>query len=183
MMSIAEEKKNIRKLINKEKQLLDVTFKQEASEKIFNKLLQLKEWNNAKKVMAYYSLPDELQTSDYIDIMSDKEIYLPKIISDNIYITKYEKGKIQTGKFNVIEPSTNDFISSEKLDIIIIPGIAFDFNKNRLGRGKGYYDRFLSSTSAVKIGICYDFQLLKSIPTDPHDIKMDIIITPNNIIF
>lgn len=180
---VNEEKKAIRSLINSKKKLIDFEFKQEASKLVFEKLLQLEHWNNAKKILVYYSLPDELQTSDEIDNLSDKEIYLPKIVGDDLYIVKYDKEKMKVGKFNVMEPSSEDYISSDNLDLIIVPGVAFDFKKNRLGRGKGYYDRLLSSTSAVKIGICYDFQLLENVPTDLHDIKMDIIITPNNIIY
>ena len=59
--------------------------------------------------------------------------------------------------------------------------MAFDKSCNRLGRGKGYYDSLLKNTNAIKIGICYDFQLFESIPTEPHDIKMDIVITPSHI--
>ena len=64
-----------------------------------------------------------------------------------------------------------------------MPGVAFDRKANRLGRGKGFYDRLLAQTHALKIGICYDLQLLDEIPAEPHDIKMDIIVTENNIIY
>ena len=67
--------------------------------------------------------------------------------------------------------------------MIIVPAVAFDFNKNRLGRGKGFYDRLLSqATNAIKIGVGYDFQIFETIPTEPHDIPMDIVITPNHVI-
>ena len=68
------------------------------------------------------------------------------------------------------------------IDWIIVPGVAFDKKLNRLGRGKGYYDKLLVQTSATKIGICYELQLFDEIPAEPHDIKMDFIITENNII-
>jgi 5-formyltetrahydrofolate cyclo-ligase len=64
-----------------------------------------------------------------------------------------------------------------------VPGIAFDRKMNRLGRGKGYYDRFLSKISAPKIGICFDFQLLDKIPAESTDIKMDYIVSENELIW
>jgi len=64
----------------------------------------------------------------------------------------------------------------------IIPGIAFDGHKNRLGRGKGYYDRFFSENKSLKIGVCFDFQLLETIPVSLHDVKMDKIVSPTKIV-
>jgi 5-formyltetrahydrofolate cyclo-ligase len=67
----------------------------------------------------------------------------------------------------------------KQIDLVIAPGIAFDKNKNRLGRGKGYYDKYFNGKKITKIGVCYDFQLLENIPVEPFDVKMDKIITPN----
>ena len=68
------------------------------------------------------------------------------------------------------------------IDMIIVPAIAYDRNGNRIGRGKGYYDRLLQKASALKIGVGYDFQLIPHIDSEPHDIPVDIIVTPNNFI-
>ena len=83
--------------------------------------------------------------------------------------------------YNIIEP-IGESISPSKLDLIIVPGVAFDKNKNRLGRGKGFYDKLLSEVTCCKIGICYDFQLLEYLPCEDHDIKMNLIVTPKYLI-
>lgn len=91
-----------------------------------------------------------------------------------------QNSQLESGRFGISEPKIDCLKFSEKLHspaVILVPGLAFDVQGNRLGRGKGYYDRFLSdNASLVKIGICYDFQLISDVPTEPHDIKMDYVI-------
>ena len=80
------------------------------------------------------------------------------------------------GDFNILEPQNEPYTGN--FDLIVVHGVAFDRQGNRLGRGKGYYDRFLCQHLKVKrIGICFDFQLVDSIPTEPFDIRMDEVIT------
>jgi 5-formyltetrahydrofolate cyclo-ligase len=69
-------------------------------------------------------------------------------------------------------------IPLEKFDLVLVPGVAFDLSGNRLGRGKGFYDQLLAKISGVKCGVGYDFQLLEKIPAEPHDAKVDFVITP-----
>jgi len=86
---------------------------------------------------------------------------------------------IVAGKFGVREPtSTCTEISLDRFDLILVPGLAFDLSGNRLGRGQGFYDRLLTEASGVKCGVGHDFQLLEKIPTEPHDAKVDFILTP-----
>jgi 5-formyltetrahydrofolate cyclo-ligase len=66
----------------------------------------------------------------------------------------------------------------DQFDLVLVPGMAFDSSGNRLGRGQGFYDRLLAETSGVKCGVGYDFQLLEKIPAEPHDAKVDFILTP-----
>jgi len=68
--------------------------------------------------------------------------------------------------------------SPEKVDIVVVPAVAFDLQGHRLGYGKGYYDRFLKKTKAVKVGVAYDFQIVEKLPAEQHDIPVDLIITP-----
>lgn len=72
----------------------------------------------------------------------------------------------------------NDTTNINEIELIIVPAVAFDRHGNRVGRGKGYYDRLLSDSKATKIGVGYDFQLIEEgIDTDPHDVQMDMVIT------
>jgi 5-formyltetrahydrofolate cyclo-ligase len=87
---------------------------------------------------------------------------------------------IFTGKFGVSEPLMElEEIPLNKFDLVLVPGLAFDMSGNRLGRGKGFYDRILAQASGIKCGVGYDFQVLESIPVEAHDAKVDFIFTPN----
>lgn len=175
-------KEDIRKSIRQKKKLLSSEDKLQASELVFKQLFQLEQWKKANRVLSYHSLPDELQTIEYLDKMLLKELFLPKVDGDTLKIVAYDKSRLITGAYNILEPDDNNYFPVEDIELIIIPGVAFDKQKNRLGRGKGYYDKLLSNTEAFKIGICYDFQLVDEISTDAHDIKMDIVIAPNCVI-
>jgi len=90
---------------------------------------------------------------------------------------------IAPGKFGVSEPLPNcEEIPLNRFDLVLAPGMAFDLSGNRLGRGRGFYDRILAAASGVKCGVAYDFQLLEHIPTEPHDAKVDFIFTPNKCV-
>ena len=177
------EKDEVRKYIRQKKNNLTDCYKDFQSKQIFEILFTIKEWDTARNVLLYYSLPDEVITHKYLDkISNEKNLYLPKVKEDTLVILKYNKDKLFLGAFNIVEPTGNDTVSIDQIDTIIVPGMAFDKSCNRLGRGKGYYDSILKYANGVKIGICYDFQLLDCLPVEDHDIKMDIIIHPNGVI-
>ena len=89
---------------------------------------------------------------------------------------------LSIGTFNVREPNESCLSNSSEINLIFVPGVAFDNNGNRIGHGKGYYDRYLSNTTAIKVGICFESQLVNSIPTEDHDIQMDYVITEKQIL-
>ena len=90
------------------------------------------------------------------------------------------KTDIVVGKFGLREPaSTCAEIPLDKFDLILVPGMAFDLSGNRLGRGFGFYDRLLERAAGIKCGVAYDFQLLAKIPSEPHDAKVNFILTPD----
>ena len=90
-------------------------------------------------------------------------------------------GSVRRGPLHTMEPVPNGEAVSPQFDIILVPGIAFDRNGNRMGFGKGFYDRFLMEGSGIKIGICYEFQLFDKIPISEYDVPVDIVITEENI--
>ncbi len=91
--------------------------------------------------------------------------------------------QIVTGKFGVREPDlSGEDIPLEKFNLILVPGLAFDLSGNRLGRGRGFYDRLLTGAAGIKCGVCYDGQLFPEIPTEPQDIKVDFILTPSKLV-
>lgn len=150
----------------------------EQSEKILAKLEQHPDFVKAERVMLYSALPDEVQTQAFLEKWHlKKQIILPTVVGDDIIPVAYEKDTdFAVGDFNILEPQNEPYNGG--FDLIVVPGVAFDCNGNRLGRGRGYYDRFLSQHLNVKrIGICFDFQLVDEIPTEPFDIRMDEVIT------
>lgn len=178
-----EEKNKIRATIRNIKKTITDTEKITASDMVFSVLTRLPEWIQAEKILMYHSLPDELSTIRLLTEIKDKHFFLPKVISNDLEIYPYNKSKLLIGYYNIKEPYGDILpIHPEELDLIIVPGIAFDNEKNRLGRGKGFYDRLLQHTNVIKIGIGYNFQLIESIPHNENDIKMDIVITPNFMI-
>lgn len=175
------EKKEIRKEIKKLRLSLTEEDKNKFSEMVFSQIEHLPEFISLKNILLYYSLPDELPTLEVIKRWSSqKNIFLPRVNGEYLDILRYDENSIEVGAFDIEEPIGVDLIDPKDIEMIIVPAVAFDVNFNRLGRGKGYYDRLLSETKAIKIGVGYDFQLFELLPAEPHDIPMDIIITPNN---
>jgi len=132
----------------------------------------------AERVMLYASLPDEVQTLDFIDEWKGrKHIILPTVVGDDIIpVEMTSEGSMVEGDFHILEPDDKPYEGG--FDLIVVPGMAFDREGHRLGRGRGYYDRFLAKYPDVKtIGICFDFQLLDAIPTEPHDRLVEEVIS------
>jgi 5-formyltetrahydrofolate cyclo-ligase len=90
---------------------------------------------------------------------------------------------IIAGQFGIREPASSCAeMPLAKFDLVLVPGMAFDLHGDRLGRGRGFYDRLLAEASGVKCGVGYDFQLLEKIPAEPHDAKVDFIFTPSRCV-
>ena len=150
----------------------------EQSEKILAKLEQHPDFIKAERIMLYNALPDEVQTLDFLEKWHlQKTIILPTVVGDDIIPVEYAKETtFAVGDFNILEPQNEPYKGD--FDLMVVPGVAFDCKGNRIGRGKGYYDRFLSQHLEVKrIGICFDFQLVDEVPAEPFDIRMDEVIS------
>lgn len=134
---------------------------------------------SAQTVLLYHSLADEVDTTHLIlQYANKKTILLPTAVGDELELHIFDaESEIKTGVFGIIESEGQLFNDYSQIDLAIIPGMAFDKGGNRLGRGKGYYDRLLPQLHCPKIGLCFSFQLLDSIPCEKHDIPMDEIIT------
>lgn len=136
----------------------------------------------ANTVLLYHSLKDEVDTHEFIKKWSgEKRILLPVVKGDDLELRIYTGPQdMKIGAYGIEEPIGETFTDYAEIDFIAVPGVAFDREGNRLGRGKGYYDRLLPRIpSAFKAGICFPFQLIDQVPTEPFDICMDVIITNN----
>lgn len=133
----------------------------------------------ANTVLLYYSLPNEVDTHEFVQKWScKKRILLPVVAGDDLELRIYTGPEdLSTGSYGIEEPTGERFIDYASIDLIAVPGIAFDSKGNRLGRGKGYYDRLLPHIpAAYKVGICFPFQIVEEVPVKPFDIRMDEII-------
>lgn len=143
------------------------------------RLQQLPAFQQAQVVMAYYPLPDELSTLSLLNQWKDKKtILLPVIEEDDIHLRVYTGDEsLQVGAYGINEPIGPFFTDYDNIDLVIVPGMAFTSEGARMGRGKGYYDRFLPKVPrALKVGVCYPCQLVDFIPEEEHDIRMDDVI-------
>ena len=135
---------------------------------------------DAQTIMAYYSLPDEVNTHGLIDelVAEGKTVLLPKVTgTDTMELRRYTgRQDLSEGSFHIMEPVGEPFSDYSEIDLSLIPGMAFDAQGNRLGRGKGYYDRFLRAMSVRTIGVCFDFQRVDEVPTDENDVAVDEVI-------
>jgi len=178
-MSVIEEKRNLRRLINLEKQKISGKEIESRSSTIFHTIEQLDIFQKASVVMIYWSMDGEINTHAFIrKWFQEKTILLPVVRGNDLSVRKFTgTGSLQKEeKLGIFEPAGIEYSSKKSIDVIIVPGLAFDRENNRLGRGKAYYDKFLASVTAYKIGVCFDFQLVDKVPTDKWDIKMDLVI-------
>lgn len=166
----------------------DYNEKNKHVEENFYSLSLEKEYNN---FMSYVNIKKEVRTRLIIDnlIKKNKTVSVPICLqkTTNLIASKINSlDELESSFFNLFEPKKEKIeeISPINLEVIIIPGIAFDRSGNRIGFGKGYYDRFLKKVKpgALKIAMAYDFQVLKDLPTDSFDVNMDMIITDKEII-
>jgi 5-formyltetrahydrofolate cyclo-ligase len=144
---------------------------------------------SAHAILFFAPLPDELDVWPLLEklLAAGKVCALPAF-DDAVQFYSARRVKnletdIATGKFGVSEPlAACPDIPLDRFDLVLVPGVAFDATGNRLGRGRGFYDRILAAASGVKCGVAYDFQLLEQVPAEPHDARVDFIFTPTRCV-
>ena len=172
------EKNEIRYKMKKLRVIMPEETRKTAAQEVFDRLEKTAAFLMAERIMMYHSLPDELHTHDFLRKWAGiKRFYLPRINGVDLEVLPYDESRLELGTFHIEEPTGNDSINPSEIEMVIVPAVAYDRNGKRLGRGKGFYDRFLKQTKATKVGIGYEFQLLDELPVEPHDVAMDMIIT------
>lgn len=177
-------KDDIRRRVKARKALLNDAEKESAARRAFDRLEDTADFMMAEHILMYHSLPDELSTHAFLDKWKDrKHFYLPRVNGVNLDILPYEQTHLALGSFHIEEPVGDDTTTVDRIELIIIPGVAYDRKCSRLGRGKGFYDRLLHDSHARKIGMAYDFQIVnEDIPVEEHDVPVDMVITELRII-
>lgn len=166
--------------------------KREVAEKsriIQESILALPEFRQAKTIMLYFGIDNEVETSALIEksLLLGKKVCLPVTDFEKKHVKAIEISSLselrQTGS-GLLEPTGEKEADPGKLSLIFLPGVAFDKKGNRIGRGGGYYDSLLRkvSTKVLLIGLCFEENLEESIPAESHDVKMDLVITDRQTI-
>lgn len=170
-------KAELRKEVKKRVKAMTQEEKDKESDDLMMQLESNVNFKEAKTVLLFHSLPDEVCTHKLIEkYASKKRILLPVIDGEKWYIREY-KGDLKTGEYNIQEPTGVNFHDFDSIDLVVVPGVCFDKDFGRVGRGKGYYDRMLKEIKAYKLGICFTCQLMSKVPTEDWDIKMDMVMT------
>ncbi len=143
-------------------------------------------WRQARHLLFYASLPDELDLWPLIEeaLRDHRTVALPRfLVETGAYgaaVIQNPTKDLVKGKLGILEPSSHcRWFALNQLDLVLVPGVGFDVNGRRLGRGKGYYDRLLPSVGGIRCGVAMDRQVLPAIPAEPHDVMLDCILTPS----
>jgi len=188
---IMQSKLGLREEIVKKRESMSKTLKEKNDEKIHDRLFQDKDFENSKEIFIYLSYKSEINTYKIIkkSFMLNKKIAIPKTIfreraMDFIHLKDYDDiDKIPVNKMGIREPLKGEVLIPTYNTIIIVPGLAFTLKGERLGYGGGFYDIYLSKHKVKnKIALCYEFQMLKTIPIDKNDEFVSKIITEERTI-
>jgi len=172
----------VRSRIRAHKSLLSDAERVSAARSVFDLLEKTAAFMMSDRILMYHSLPDELSTHEFLERWHDrKHFFLPRVNGVELDILPYQQSSLALGAFHIEEPTGDDIWDIDTMELIIVPGVAYDRNGNRVGRGKGYYDRLLSRSKALKIGVAYDFQMVDSIDAEAHDVRVDMVITDAGI--
>lgn len=175
------DKTEVRKMMRERKRAVPPEEKLRRSRVIQQRLEQTPQFAAAKVVLLYWSMADEVQTHEMVEQWyRQKTVLLPCVDGDDLRLRQYTGPECMVSgeQFGIGEPTGEEWTDLAAVELIAVPGVAFDCEGNRMGRGRGFYDRLLKSTpNATKIGLAYDFQMMDAIPTEPHDVKMNLVIT------
>ena len=145
---------------------------------------------NAQNIMIFMDMKNEVRITKLIELYPEKNFFISKIVNSKnreMKINKYNENELVLHKFGYYESSSDDFYDEKILDIVVVPALAFDSSKNRIGFGGGYYDTFLNKVreknkNTLFIGVCYDFQMIEEVPIEGHDITLDLVINESEVL-
>ena len=187
---IIQEKKILRKQISSVKKLIPLEEKIRRSDAVMEMLCEHPEYKKSKKILFYWSMDDEVFTKQTViqAYNEGKEVYLPVVEGDNLRIRLFEGAAAMVAgeSFSIPEPSNDSpEVFIDDIDLVVVPGVAFDAQCSRMGRGKGYYDRLLSAATKegrpYTIGVCFDFQLVPKVPVEECDKPLDCVISETSL--
>ena len=159
---------------------LDSRQRLRASAAIFSAVERLPEFRAARTVAVFAALPDEPATDEVLARWaSTRRVVLPRVEGDAMRFYACRPDALVFGAFGFLEPQGERPCPAGENDLVVCPGVAFTADGRRLGRGRGYYDRYLGDPAfrGFRVGVCYAHQLVDDLPVEPHDVRMDRVIT------
>jgi 5-formyltetrahydrofolate cyclo-ligase len=182
---VADEKKFLRKVLTKCRDGLPKAYASTASLALQERVLQSAAYQHANTLALYAAADNEVSTDKLLDeaLVSRRRVLMPRVVNGrNLLLVRVnDRAELATGAFRLLEPTGTEIVPPADLGraLICVPGVAFSLMGQRLGRGFGYFDRFLAELDpqAITAGLAYSFQLLDRLPESPHDRRLNLIIT------
>lgn len=183
-------KDRLRKSIEKKRNTLSTSEVLEKSSRIKKRIFEMDLFRDAQTILFYVSYGNEVYTHDMIkeSISLGKTVVVPKSVTKNnalILSQLTDWNNLEVGAYTILEPKQESIeqVDVESIDLIIIPGVVFDESGNRIGHGKGYYDRLLNDSRNIpSVGLAFEFQIVEDIKSEQHDEKIDIIVTEDRMV-
>ena len=181
------EKDKIRKEILEKRNNLSTEEVEKKSDLIIQNLEKF--IKNVENIMIFMDMKNEVRITKLMKLYPEKSFFIPKITDSKnreMKINRYNENELVLHKFGYYESSSSDFYNENILDIVIVPAVVFDLEKNRIGFGGGDYDTFLKkirggNKKVLFIGICYDFQIIEKVPAEEHDVVLDFVVSESRI--
>ena len=186
MEVLQQEKQRLRRLMRTRFQAQSAAERREASLCLHRHLLQSVLWQTAWRIAFFASTPEEVDLFPLLEeaFRQGKQVYLPRFLPEKgMYrLVRLEAmDRLRPGRFGILEPASDQPPPTHALDLILVPGLAFDEKGRRLGRGKGFYDRLLREYTGARCGVAFDWQVVPQVPAGPMDVKMDWLLTPRGL--
>lgn len=171
------EKKEIRRSIKSRTMALKSEQALRQSEAVVERLLQIIALRKPQVVALFAPLKDEVRILDVAERL-DCRVLLPRVAGEQMDFYDYDVEALSEGSYGIMEPQRGEAVEPQEIDLMVVPGVAFTQSGVRLGRGKGYYDRYLSRAGfrAYCVGVCYAHQVVDSLPVEPHDRLVDEVV-------
>ena len=172
------EKKEIRREIKRQTLALDVKESLAQSLRVMERIKAIVAQRKPQTVALFAPLGDEVQIQKLAQELECR-VVLPRVKGAEMEFYDYSSAQMAVGAFGISEPQGEEAVGAQLIDLMVVPGVAFTSSGDRLGRGKGYYDRYLSREGfrAYCVGVCYEHQLVGELPVEPHDRRMDEVVS------
>lgn len=184
-MSTSSQKQPLRDEIRSRLKAMSPQLRANLSGELCVRIRRMPEYISSTHVLLYSFIQAE---PDLLPLLSDmergKQFYFPKVEGEALTVHRYNTAAdLRKGAFGIMEPYNVPIPSLEVINLVLVPALGFDETMNRLGRGKGYYDRLLiSMPDCLKVGVCFDQQMIAKIPCESFDVRMNAVVTPSRVI-